>query len=796
MKRIVVLMLFMACLLSVRAQSHEELIEAYKRGTLTASQIENLKRQYGITTIPTHPVMQQTADGSRSRTANDKAAQNIAIQGDMSAAYPSVATGIPPVAELDADTLSNDREASKIFGHNLFNRGGVNFEPNLNIATPENYILGVGDELIIDLWGDTQSTLREEISPDGGIVIPDIGPVMLAGLTIKQAERRLRNAMSSIYEGLTTGSVDMMLSLGHIRSIKVDIAGEVALPGSYTLPSLATLFHALHAAGGVNDIGSLRRVCLYRDGRKYAESDIYKYILSGDNGQDVPLRDGDLIIVAPYECMVHITGEVRRPMKYEMLEDEYLADAIAYAGDFSGKANRQKISVVRRQGGRRQSYTVDDDALHDFRLVDGDSITIGGGINRYANRVEVRGAIMREGFYAIDHDMQTLTQLLRRAEGLREDAFLQRAILYREKEDLTSELMAIDLQGLISGAAEDVILRPNDLFVVSAVEDMREEYRVGIFGAVSHSGDYPYAENMTVEDLIVAAGGLRESAATANITVVRRIKNPRSLRVQEQLFEIFVVDVNDGLGVKEGEFKLQPFDQVFVRRSPVYITQSSVTVEGEVVFSGRYPLSRRNMRLSEVIAEAGYPTQGAFVEGAYLLRKMTSEERVQNDALQKLIEMQRGRGGVDSLEMSGIQLSSVYPVGINLAEALAHPGSDVDVVLRDGDVISIPKYNGTVRVMGSVLYPNSVTYKDGRRLKYYIDSAGGFGNRARKRRTFVIYMNGMVSSGISSKIRPGCIVVVPSKLPVPSLRWTDIVGLLSSSASTAAVVMSAINMAK
>ena len=795
MKIICVLMLFMACLYDVRAQSHDELLEAFRRGTLTAAQVENLKRQYGISDALAATAMSDVQSrrrdmvgGGESATAPNK--------------MPVVVNNQPQAAEYQSsalpwrDSSAIGRGPMKIFGHDMFqNRMGV-VGPNMNIATPENYVLGPGDELIVDLWGDTQSSMRMEISPDGYVVVSDVGPLMLAGLTIKQAERRLRNAMSAVYEGLMTGDVEMMLSLGRVRTIRVDVAGEVLSPGSYSLSSLATLFDALLAAGGVSDIGSVRRIGLYRSGRQVANVDLYKYILSGDNRQDVHLRDGDLIILGPQKCVVSIAGEVRRPMKYEMLDGESLSDAIGYAGGFSSDANRRSVGVVRRGGGRYESHTIDSADASSFVLEDGDSVNVGGGINRYANRVELQGAVMRPGYYAIDEDVQTLKQLLSRAEGLREDAFMPRAVLYREKDDFTREVVAIDLQGLMSGEVEDIALRPNDRFIVSSIDDMREEYTVGIFGAVSHSGDYPYAENMTIEDLMVAAGGLRESASTANITVVRRIKSPHSLRTQEQLFEIFVVDVNRGLSVKEGEFRLKPFDQVFVRRSPVYITQSSVTVEGEVAFAGRYPLSHRNMRLSEVVADAGYPTSGAFIEGAYLLRKMTPEERMQSDALQQLIDMQRGRGGTDSLRMNGINLSEVYSVGINLAEALAHPGSDADVVLRDGDVISVPQYNGTVRVMGAVLYPNSVTYAEGKRLKYYVDAAGGFDNRARRRGAFVIYMNGMVSSGLSSEIRPGCIVVVPSKLPVSPLRWNDILGLVSSSASTAALVMSAINVAK
>ena len=434
--------------------------------------------------------------------------------------------------------------------------------------------------------------------------------------------------------------------------------------------------------------------------------------------------------------------------------------------------------------------------MAEFEVEDGDEITIGGDINRHANRVEVRGAVYRDGYYAIDDKMQTLTQLLQRAEGLREDAFMQRALLYREGDDLKTEVLPIDLQALMEGECEDVVLRSNDMLVVSAVDDMQEIYTVSIYGAVNRSGDYPYATNMSVKDLLVEAGGLQEAASTANITITRRIKSPESRNAREQLFEIFTINLDDGVSVGGREFLLEPFDQVFVRRSPVYITQSSVTIDGEVAFEGQYPLSHRNMRLSEVVEAAGGLTSGAFTEGAYLLRRRSPEERIQNDALHTLIDMQRGVGGRDSLKLANVAMSESFPVGINLAEAMAHPGSDADIVLRDGDVISIPKYNSTVRVMGTVLYPNSVTYKEGKRLRYYVDAAGGFGNRARRKRTFVIYMNGMVESGLSAKVRPGCVVIVPAKSPAQPLRWAEIAGMISTSATTTAVVLSAISIAK
>lgn len=777
MKRVIIFLWLLLASANVAAQSSEQIVEAYRQGLISESQIEQLKRQY-------------LGEGDATSGVAQPVSRRREVTGMVAADSLRSDTGEVVVAKRMLMP-----EKSEIFGHDMLRGGYSRFEPNLNIATPEDYRLGAGDQIVVDLWGDVQHSYQLEISPDGRVVVPDVGPIVLAGLSIKEATQRMRRALASIYEGLSSGDINLILSLGTIRSIQVNVAGEVAIAGAYTLPSLATLIHALYAAGGVSEIGSLRNVRLYRAGREVATFDVYDYLLNGSAASNVALQDGDLIVVPAYEAVVKIDGKVRRPMRYEVQAGESLEDVIRYAGDFVGGADRGRVMVVRHTGGKHRTYVVEYDALRDFAVADGDMIAVGGGINRYENRVEVRGAVCKEGFYAIDDDVRTLRQLIVRAGGLREDAFMSRALLYREGLGLEPEVVAIDLRALMAGEGVDPLLQPNDMLAVAAVEELREEYEVGIFGAVGRSGEYPYAENMTVEDLILAAGGLLESASTSNVTITRRIKDPRAESVREQLFEIFVVDVSNGLEIDRSEFVLQPFDQVFVRRSPVYITQSSVEVRGEVAFEGSYPLTRRNMRLSEVVAEAGFPTSGAFIEGAYLLRRMTEEEQAQQDILRSLIENQKGRGMIDSLSMAGIKLSSVYPVGINLAEALRHPASDADVVLRDGDVISIPPYNGTVRVMGSVLYPNSVTYKEGRGMKYYIDAAGGYDNRARRKRTFVIYMNGMVESGRKMRIRPGCIVIVPSKLPVPPMRWSDVMGLLSSSASTAAVVMSAINLA-
>lgn len=811
-KTILSLLLLAMSAVAVQAQNTQELIEAYKNGTLSQSQIDQIKKEQATQNVDrTRRVNAKSPVRGEAQTAADMQQQKYMSQTDMLLRGRNKMEQLPAGGRyvMMSDSLGSDSlkmayilptdslRKPRIFGHDMFTNAQLTFEPNLSIATPDNYVLGPGDEVIVDVWGDSQMTVESTISPDGKIFISNVGPVALAGLSVSEASQRLRGVLSTIYEGLSDGSVQMKLSLGSIRSIQVNVTGEVTASGTYTLPSLATLFHALYTAGGVNDLGTLRSVKIFRGGKLFSDVDIYDYILNGNSSLDIALRDGDLITVSPYGKLVEITGNVKRPMYYEMKDGETVADLIRFAGDFTGEANRNLVSVTRRQGGKYNSFTVGSADFANFVMEDGDVVAVGGSIDRYENRVGIEGAVYRPGYYAIDKSLTTLKQLIERADGLREDAFMQRAILYREKPDWSLEVKSIDLKKLMSGETADITLRPNDLLMVAEESGMREEYTVSILGSVSRPNTYPYAENMTVEDLLVAAGGLLESASTANVTVTRRIKDPKSLNVSEQLFETFTVNVNDSLTVGEGEeFVLEPFDQVYVRRSPVYITQSSVTVTGEVAFGGNYPLSHRNMRISEVIAAAGSVTPGAFIEGAYLLRRMTEQEQIQNQALQDMIAAQAGAGERDSLNMAGIELESVYPVGINLAEALKNPGSDADIVLRDGDVVSVPMYNGTVRVMGAVLYPNSVTFTEGKKLKYYVDAAGGFDNRARKNKAFVIYMNGMVASGNSAEIRPGCIIIVPSKVQREPITWAEVVGLISSTASTAAVIISVLNLTK
>ena len=628
--RWLILSICVAVVYGASAQNPQQLLQALSHGELGQEQFEVLNKQ-----------AREKSVGHVRRTRSEKLPMDTTL----------VESGSPKDNDY-TERMSADSMQRKIFGHDLFTGSRLTFEPNLNIATPRNYLLGAGDEVIVDIWGDTQLTICEQISPEGRINVEGVGLVPLAGLTIEQAGRRLKNRLSAIYQGLCDGSVEMSLSLGAIRSIQVNIMGEVKVAGTYTLPSLATLFHALYIAHGVSDVGTMRSLRLYRNGELLSEIDVYNYILRGDTQRDVVLQEGDLVVVPTYDRLVTISGEVKRPMCYEMKPTETLVDVINFAGGFTNDANRSRLCVTRRQGGKSLSFTIEASDFGKFELQDGDEVEVGGGIDRHENRVRITGAVYREGYYALDDKVTTLRQLIACADGLREDAFMSRAILYREKPDWATELLPIDLTRLMVGEIADVELRANDWLMVPSVEDIHEEYQVSIYGEVRHPGTYPFAENMTVEDLIVVASGLRESASMVNVTITRRIKEPRSVQVNEKLFEIFTIELNDSLRVDDmGQgFKLQPFDQVYVRRSPVYVTQSSISVRGEVAFEGNYPLSHRNMRLSEAVKAAGGVNPGAYLGGAYLLRKLTDEERLQRQRLQQIIDEQRHRSATTNDE--------------------------------------------------------------------------------------------------------------------------------------------------
>lgn len=705
------------------------------------------------------------------------------------------------IIDLKRDAKATpEAPGSNIFGHSLFSNRNLSFEPSANLATPVNYRLGPGDEVIIDIWGASENTIRQTISPEGTILVRGLGPVHLSGMTVKEANSFLQREFSKIYSGIsgTEPNSEIKLTLGDIRTIQINIMGEVSVPGTYTLSAFSTVFHALYRAGGVNRIGSLRSIKVVRDGKTFADLDVYDFIMKGKMKDDIRLQEGDVIIVDPYQSLVEIVGKVKRPMFYEMKPTETVATILNYAGGFTGDAYKKAIRLVRKSGREHQVFNVDEMDYSVFRLDDGDMITIDAVLDRFENRVEVRGAVYRAGLYQLDGTVNTVKQLIKKAEGLRGDAFLNRVIIDREHEDLSHEIIAIDLGGLLNGTIADIPLQKNDILYIPSITDLKEEETVVIYGEVANPGTFLFSKNMTIEDLLVQAGGLLEEAATTRVEVTRRIKDPKSTSFSSVLGKTFTFDIKDGfiVGGNAENFYLEPFDAVYIRRSPAYRRQQNVVVAGEVLFSGSYSLLKKNERLSDLVSKAGGVTPDAYVKGARLIRKLSDEERRrQNDA----IRMAQNGEGKDSISIQKLNLSETYTVGIDLEKALANPKSDFDLVLREGDVLYIPEYVNTVKISGSVMYPNTVVYQKGKNLKFYINQAGGYGNMAKKKKVYVVYMNGTVSrlkARNASAIEPGCEIIVPSKAEKKHMAMAEILGISSTTATIAAMVATMANAFK
>lgn len=766
-----------------------QLKETYENGTLNLKQKEVLPENR----LRQIPVKEERKTTDRRYLKEDEMTGASLFEGNKETIAFIDSVGY----EMGVPRPEKKTEQKTVFGRDIFNNEMLTFEPLLNMATPDNYLLGPGDEVIIDIWGTSEASLRQIISPDGNILVDGIGPLHLSGLTVKEANARVRNEFGKIYSGIHSGNAFVRLTLGQIRSIQVNVMGDVTAPGTYTLPSLASAFHALYSAGGVNPIGSLRSMKIYRNGKEVGDIDVYGYILKGKTDSDIVLQDGDVLVVAPYANLVEITGKVKRPMIYELKNPETVSDLLLYTGGFTGDAYKKSIRVIRKSGREHQIYNVDENDFSAFPLMDGDQVSVDSVLPRFENKVEIRGAVYREGLYAIGKDIMTLRQLVDKAEGVRGDAFLNRAVLYREKPDLTLQVQAVDLAGLLAGKTEDIPLAKNDVLYIPSVFDLQEDYTLIVKGAVRNPGTYKYVDNMTLEDLIIQGGGLLESASTVKIDVARRIKDPKSTTIGERRAETYTFTLKDGFltGGQPG-FILQPFDEVYVRQSPGYQIQQNVLVEGEVMFGGEYTLAKKGERLSGLIARAGGLTPDAYPEGARLMRRSTPEEK--QLVQQTLLKLAQQQTGGDTIDVAQMTLGDYYPVGIELKEALENPNSDYDIVLREGDRLIVPEYSGTVRISGAVMYPNTVSYKPSMKTPYYISQAGGYAQKARKSRAFVIYMNRTVAVARGGKldIKPGCEIIVPMKQPRKGLGLAEIMSLASSTTSMAAMVTSIINTTK
>ncbi|MCH5224645.1 MAG: SLBB domain-containing protein [Muribaculaceae bacterium] len=706
------------------------------------------------------------------------------------------ASSLDEMLWLNEEEMTDTIPEKIIFGHDIFNTNQLTFEPNVNVGTPQNYLLGPGDEVIIDIWGANEEHLRQIISPEGAIMVDQLGPVYLNGMTINQANNHIKNAFSKKYSGVNDSETDISLTLGETRSVIINVMGEVETPGTFLVSPFSSVFNALYLAGGINDIGSLRNIQVLRNGRKVAGVDVYDYIMNGKSDGNITLQEGDVVIVPPYEQLVNITGNVKRPMYYEMLPQETVETLIGYAGGFAGDAYSGMVRLQRHTGFENELYNVENNEFNVYHLQDGDIVTVGTVLDRYTNKVELQGSVMRPGMYAIGPNVSTVAELLGVAEGLKEDAYTGRALLYREGPELQLQVMALDLGEILTGRAPDVELKKNDVLVVSSIEDIIDRGVLTIDGQVAFPGEYPYAENTTLEDLILQAGGLLEGASTARIDVARRIVDPAATEQTEQLAKIFSLSIDQSLRVGSGvDFKLQPYDMVHVRQSPGYEPQASVSVNGEVLFAGDYVLEKRNERVSDLIRRAGGVLDAAYVKGAHLERKLSEDEYESRKEALRLAMAQNQESGGDSIALTKIEVAETYNVGIDLEKALAYPGSHYDLVLVEGDQLYIPQFQSTVKISGDVMFPNSVVYEPGKKLGYYIDQAGGYGERAKKGKAFIVYLNGTVAKAKrSSPIEPGCQIIVPSKAANSGVNWTQIMALASSFTSVATLAATILNI--
>ena len=705
------------------------------------------------------------------------------------------AVAATPEADRLMDNAAISREEAsenRVFGRNIFNSRNLTFEPSSNLATPPNYRLGPGDEVIIDIWGASQTTLRERITPEGTINIAELGPIGLSGLTVQETEDFLRGELSKIY---ADESNQIRVTLGGARTVQVNIMGEVVLPGTYSLSAFSTIFHALYRAGGVSELGSLRDVQLVRNGKKFASIDVYEFILKGDLSSDIRLDEGDVIIVPAYESIVKIAGNVKRPMRYELRSNETLATLIKYAGGFTSDAYVSNITLVRQNGREYEVNTVDHKDYASYRMCDGDELTVETILKRFSNRLEVRGAVYRPGMYQLNDEVNTVRTLVNKAEGLMEEAFLGRAVLYRTREDLTREIKSVDIQGIMAGTQADMPLQKDDVLFIPSIHDLEDLGNVTVHGEVARPGEYPYADNMTLEDLIIGAGGLLESASTVRVDVARRIKDPKSTEVSEETSQMFTFSLKDGFVVQgEPGFVLQAYDHVYVRRSPGYQPQRNVNISGEVLYEGNYAITTKNERLSDLVAKAGGVTPYSYTRGAKLTRVANEEERARMRDVVNLMGRELGQGIIDSL---GIEVQNTYTVGIDLEEALANPGSEADLTLREGDVLFIPEFINTVKINGAVMMSNTVTYESSENVKYYISQAGGYSQNAKKHKKFVIYMNGHIAKlKRSSQIEPGCEIIVPNKRRKATQSLSTILAYASSFASLGTMAASIANLVK
>ena len=760
---------------------------------VTMDQLQRVRSQYetltgGRSTRSSGSTTDVLVQDSRLRDNNG--AMLVDLDGDSLYSQKVKATS---ATEMEREKIKRGQTATAtyngkhVFGRDIFNKEALSFEPNMNIATPVSYVVGPGDKVFVDVYGASQKSEQSQVSPDGTIQVTGYGPIHIGGLTVAQANARIRETLGSRYK-----SSEVRLTVGQTRTISVHVMGEIVAPGTYTLSAFATVFHALYMAGGVNGIGTLRNIKVFRGGRQVTSVDLYDYILNGKLTGNVRLADNDVIMVGPFDCIVDVTGFVKRPMAYEMKKNESVATLLKYAGGFAAGAYKKAVRLNRVAGDHYSAYNIPEFEMAGFKLADGDSLTVDSILPRYENTVTVEGAVFHPGHYDLGSN-PTVRSLVESAGGVAEVAFQGRAVLHRMKPDRTWRVISVDLEGVLNGTAADIPLENEDVLTIAVRQDKSNERNVIILGEVLRPGTYDYAENETVEDLIIQAGGLTDAASTARVDVSRRIIDPKATTYSKEIAKTFSFTLKDGLLIDgDRSFTLMPYDEVMVRRSPGYMPQRNILVQGEVLFEGSYTLDRKNLRLTDAIKMAGGVTDQAYIRGARIERPLNEDEKFRLERLLKMAQVQGGSG----LDASKMGQDTVYYVGIELDKALANPGSDYDVVLREGDRLVVPEYSGTVKINGNVMHPNTVAYMQGKSYKWYVNKAGGYGNGAKKSKAYILYQNGLVSKASKGKVEPGCEIIVPNKTRSANQNIAMIASLGTSLATMVTMIATVTNLIK
>lgn len=793
-----------------KGTSQKDIVKELMLKGVTTSQLQRVRRkaQTMLQTQKNGGSLIGKAKAATQRTQYDQYGQPIDMVEQMKNQPMSISQTIFSVEPDDSLMIYMDAKdlSRKVFGRDIFNNQNLTFQPSTNMATPANYLLGPGDQVVIDVWGASQQKFVETVSPDGDITIEGVGLVRVGGLSVAKARSVLKSRLEQRYS-----DCQFNLSVGDIRTIQVQVVGEVNMPGTYSLSSLSSAFNALYAAGGINDNGTLRNIKVYRNGRLIASVDVYDYLINGNSTGDVRLQDNDVIVVGAYDCLVNVTGKIKRPMWYEMKSTETVKQLMIYSGGFAGDAYTDKVRLTRKSGAEYSVYTIEEFDMASFNLKDLDEVQVDSVRARFCNLVEVRGAVKHAGQFQLGGRIQTVRDLLMAADGLSEDAYQEHAVMHRQKEDLTLEMVGVDVKNLLEGKVADIPLKNNDLLFIPSRTEMLGERKLTINGEVLYPGVYPYADNTTIQDLILQSGGFTEAASLARVDVFRRVRDAKAVTDNKLSAENFTFSLDENYALtQDTTFYLKPFDEVYIRKSPAYEPQQNVSVRGQVNFAGQYSMTTKDYRLSDLINAAGGFSQLAYVPGARLMRRMNEEEKLQrnNSLKQEQIqlyeesmkkEVTSSFEEMDTLLSMKMNLDDTYPVALDLQAALKNPGGLEDIVLREGDVLTIPQYSNIVKISGEVVHPVSVNYVKGKRLSYYVDHAGGYGNKARKSNVYAVYANGgveKISKRSKKAIQPGCEIVIPTKLEKSGMTTSEIMAIASGSASLASVVVALISILK